>query len=248
MSGKVNIYRLYVDASPECYIGQTTMTLLGSQGRLARHRTQSHRDAPKCVSEVLFETYGDDAVKIQHLETVDEGADAYAREAHWIQHFRPHSLNRNLPQPAATSQRTSEGKKAYMAAYREENKEALRKYDAERRAAMTQEDRDKAAAQKRAWIAANKEHVLAQARELLTCEKCGEQYPRKQKWRHDAKHKPEAEAAAAAETAARQALREQCLKMREEGMTLRAIGAALMPPVTHDKVRRLLAEATPPVL
>jgi hypothetical protein len=195
------------------------------------------------MSAQLFETYGDDAVKIQWLETVAEGVDPFEREAYWIQHYRPHSLNKNTPQPAATSQKTPEGKKAYMATYREQNAEALRAYDAARRANKTQEQRDAEAAQKREWVAANKEHCLAQAREKITCDKCGEEYSRKNKWRHDAKHTPEAEAAAQKEQFERQALRQQCIDMRAQGMSTHAIGKALDPPCTHDKVRRLLAEA-----
>jgi hypothetical protein len=247
MSGTVKIYRLYVESGSECYVGQTALPLEGSQGRLAHHIAEAKQSykSGHCASRQLICQYGAIHIKIECLETVSDDANPDEREAHWIQHFRPYSVNQKIPQPATLKQTTSEGKKAYMEKYREENREALRAYDAERRANKTQEDLDREAAQKRTWIAANKEHVLAHNRELLTCEKCGESYPRKSKWRHDAKHKPDVEAASAVEATVRQALRDQCLKMRDEGMTLRAIGAALVPPVTHDKVRRLLAEATP---
>jgi hypothetical protein len=235
------IYRIYVDGVDECYIGRTTMQLYGSQGRLAHHISQSKTDCRHASSSFLIDKYGEDALRIEELEVVAEYANPDVREAYWIKQFR--TVNQNMPQPPETNQRTDEGKAAYMEKWREENKDRIRAYDAERRALQTIEDKAKLAEQKREWIDRNYESHTANMKTKITCPKCGEEYTKKSKWRHDAKHTDEAEASAKKEKDERDMLRAECVRLSNAGMTLRKIAESLSPKISHWKVRQLLTES-----
>lgn len=237
---RVKIYRLFVEEAPECYIGSTKLQL-GHRWDLHRNSSNPDSKGSKCASSYMFNMYGSDKVKIELIEEVDE-KDGSIIEAQWISAFRPYSLNQKMPQPLETSQTTHEGKMAYMDKWREQNKEQIRKYNAERRANRTEEQREHEAALRRIWGQNNRDAINEKRRGRWTCPTCGVDVSVGHKHEHTA----EICSAGIVQRQQRRADIEKAVSLKSSGLSSRAIAAdpyfVARGIKTHFTILQLLKE------
>lgn len=179
---KSKIYKLYVPGQDPCYIGSTTWEL---RKRLNQHKCASLDPTQnKCKSDVLF-TMGQ-----VHIELLEECScntiqELRAKEAEWIRKT-PNVLNKNIPGRTMQEERAENWEKyaEKCKQWREANKEHVEAYDK----AYKEANKEKIAESKKKYREANADKVKAYKQEVITCEVCGEQTTRGNKWRHDKKH------------------------------------------------------------
>jgi hypothetical protein len=177
------IYRVYYDNVEECYIGKTTM--IPAQ-RLVKHINRYHSNAERQSSvSSLFLQHGVARVKIDVIEELENCTDQEMsdRERFWIEHT-PGAVNVQKPQPAETSQCTTDGKKAYMLAYKEVNEEDIKIKEKEYKSRP--EVKERAKEQKKEWASEHSERLNAKKKERITCDKCKKQIPLGHKHEHTA--------------------------------------------------------------
>jgi hypothetical protein len=180
MAGR--IYKVFYDDIEECYVGQTRMIPVQ---RLVHHINAYHANKQdrQCGINALFIEHGVHTAQIKVLETLETCTDQelWDRERYWIENT-PGAINRNKPQPMETNQRTSEGKQAYMLAYRAANEDVIKAKEAEYKARPDVKAR--ATEQKREWTKANSECINAKKKERIICDKCNTHIPVSHKHEH----------------------------------------------------------------
>jgi len=237
MAGR--IYKVFYDDVEECYVGQTRMIPVQ---RLVHHINAYHANKQdrQCAINALFIEHGVHTAQIKVLETLETCTDQELddRERYWIENTSG-AINRQKPQPMETNQRTSEGKKAYMVAYRAANEDEIKAKEAEYKARPDVKARAKE--QQREWRKKNADHVNEQKAERVTCEKCGFEMSKGHAWEHTERicnnKKLVKEDTAKA------------LELKASGMSQRAIAsdpyfaARGYKPTNHDAIGRLLRNA-----
>jgi hypothetical protein len=179
-SGRV--YCVFYNDVEECYIGQTRLPLYI---RLTKHINAYHANKQdrQCSINALFIQHGVEDAQIKTLEVLEECSDQMLddRERWWIDNT-PGAVNKQNPQPLETNQRTPEGKKAYMLAYRAANEEDIKVKEKEYKSRPDVKARAKE--QSKEWREENSDKLNAKKRERIVCEKCKTFIPTSHKHEH----------------------------------------------------------------
>lgn len=228
------VYKIYVDGVEECYIGSTTTTI---DTRLHQHILDVSKSSGRvCASKDFIVEHGSRNVKIVALETTDE-ANRYEREGWWIANT-PGVLNKNTPQPPATSQTTEGGKKTYMERYRKENAETLSAANIAYK--QRPEVKALAAEQHKVWAAKNTVEIKENRDRLVKCERCSAEFKNGNKWRHDATCNEKADAIRTAKETERAEWKAKAVELRSQGLSQRAIEAH--PYFVERNVKRFIIQ------
>ena len=165
------IYILRSNKTDSVYIGSTCSPLFK---RLYQHKLLITSNAErKCNSIKLFES--DATVTIELLEDFpcNSKLELEMRENEWIKKTEK-VINKVLPGNILS-------KKEYNEYYRKENAEAIKKKEKEYKEAHKEEAKEK----HRLWAEENKDKIKANKQTIITCEKCGKETSKGNKWRHD---------------------------------------------------------------
>lgn len=176
------IYCVFYDGVESVYIGKTRMIPVQ---RLVHHINAYHanKQDKQCTINALFINHGVENAQIKTLEVLEECSEQMLddRERWWIDNT-PGSINKQKPQPVETNQRTSDGKKAYMMAYRGANQETLQKQNLEYKSRP--DVKAKAKEQSKEWREENCDKLNAKKKERIVCEKCKTSIPIGHKHEH----------------------------------------------------------------
>ena len=209
--------------------------------RLVHHINAYHSNKERTSAlSALFIEHGVHTAQIKVLETLEPCSDQelWDRERYWIENT-PGAVNRNKPQPMETNQRTSEGKQAYMMAYRAANEDKLQEQNLAYKARPDVKAR--AAETHAAWKRANREKINADRLIRITCDKCGFEMSKGHKHEHTDRICND-KRLVKEDTA-------KALELKASGMSQRAIAsdpyfaARGYKPTNHDAIGRLLRNA-----
>jgi hypothetical protein len=179
---KSKIYKLYVPGEEQCYVGSTTWEL---NKRLQQHKYSYIYDNQKKSHSCVLFTLGEVHIELLEEYPCNSIQELRQKEAEWIQNT-PTAVNKNVPGRTMKQERTENWQKyaEKCKEWRKKNKEHVEAYDK----AYKEANKQKIAESKKKYRQANAEAVKAYKQEVITCEVCGEQTTRGNKWRHMKKH------------------------------------------------------------
>lgn len=181
---KGKIYCLYSENLNEVYVGSTTNSLCE---RLAHHNHHYKNDNQKKTTSCILYNYGEKiCIKLLENFPCNSKNELELKEREWIEKTE-NCVNKLIPTRDWKERRANniEAHNQYMKKYREENAEAIK----EKEKAYKEANKQKASEQHKIWVAANAERIKANRQTIITCEVCGEQTSKGNKWRHDKNHK-----------------------------------------------------------
>ena len=210
--------------------------------RLVKHINAYHANKQdrQCTINALFNQRGVENAQIKTLEVLEECSEQMLddRERYWIDNT-PGAINKQKPQPVETNQRTSEGKKCYMIAYRAANEEEIKAKEKEYKSLP--DVKAKAKEQNKKWREENSDKLNAKKKERIICDKCKTQIP--------VGHKHEHTESICNDKRLVKEDTAKALELKASGMSQRAIASDPYfaqrgyKPTNHDAIGRLIRNA-----